>query len=123
MIKTCLKEAATPTSPSRPVSASDPQETVTPVSHVFSLSEVSASFKALNIDLPMWYIEPRLATLQELVGVRDLRMCGTVGDPRRPRLTGQRGMPPSYSSKSRWDPYTSYCPRTTLSLWTLPSRP
>ena len=38
-------------SPSRPVPASDPQETVTPVSHVFGLLEVSASFEALNIDL------------------------------------------------------------------------
>ena len=31
--------------------ASDPQETITAVSHVFGLSEVSASFEALNIEL------------------------------------------------------------------------
>ena len=43
--------SSNPTSPSRPVPASDQQETVTPVSHVFSLSEVSASFEALNINL------------------------------------------------------------------------
>ena len=43
--------SSNPTSPSRPVPASDPQETVTPVSHVFGLSEVSTSFEALNIDL------------------------------------------------------------------------
>ena len=43
--------SSNPTSPSRPALASDPQETVTPVSHVFGLSEVSASFKALNIEL------------------------------------------------------------------------
>ena len=43
--------SSNPTSPSRPVPASDPQETVTPVSHLFSLSEVSASFEVLNIDL------------------------------------------------------------------------
>ena len=43
--------SSNPTSPSRPVLASDPQETVTPVSHVFRLSEVSASFEVLNIDL------------------------------------------------------------------------
>ena len=43
--------SSNPASPSRPVPASDQQETVTPVSHVFGLSEVSASFEALNIDL------------------------------------------------------------------------
>ena len=43
--------SSNPASPSRPVPASDPQETVTPVSHVFGLSEVSASLEALNIDL------------------------------------------------------------------------
>ena len=43
--------SSNPTSPSRPVLASDQQETVTPVSHVFSLSEVSASLKALNIEV------------------------------------------------------------------------
>ena len=43
--------SSNPTSPSRPVPASDPQETITPVSHVFSLSEVSASFEVPNIDL------------------------------------------------------------------------
>ena len=43
--------SSNPASPSRPVPASDPQETVTPVSHVFGLSEVSISFETLNIDL------------------------------------------------------------------------
>ena len=43
--------SSNPASPSRPVPASDPQETVTLASHVFGLSEVSASFEALNIDL------------------------------------------------------------------------
>ena len=43
--------SSNPASPSRPVPASDPQETITPVSHVFGLSEVSASFEVLNIDL------------------------------------------------------------------------
>ena len=40
-----------PTSPSRPVPASEQQETVTPVSHVFGLSEVSTSLEALNIEV------------------------------------------------------------------------
>ena len=39
------------TSPSRPVTASEQQETLTPVSHVFGLSEVSASLEALNIEV------------------------------------------------------------------------
>ena len=43
--------SSNPASPSRPVPASDPQETITLVSHAFGLSEVSASFEALNIDL------------------------------------------------------------------------
>ena len=43
--------SSNPASPSRPVPASDQQETVTPVSHVFSLSEVSASLEALNIEV------------------------------------------------------------------------
>ena len=43
--------SSNPASPSRPVPASDQLETVTPVSHVFGLLEVSASFEALNIDL------------------------------------------------------------------------
>ena len=41
--------SSNPASPSRPVLASDQQETVTLVSHVFGLSEVSASLEALNI--------------------------------------------------------------------------
>ena len=43
--------SSNPTSPSRPVPASDQQETFTPVSHVFSLSEVSASLETLNMEV------------------------------------------------------------------------
>ena len=43
--------SSSPTSPSRPVLASEQQETVVLVSHVFGLSEVSASFEALNINV------------------------------------------------------------------------
>ena len=39
------------TSPSRPVLASEQQETITPVSHVFGLLEVSTSLEALNIEV------------------------------------------------------------------------
>ena len=43
--------SSNPASPSRPVPASDQQETVTPVSHVFGLLEVSASLEALNMEV------------------------------------------------------------------------
>ena len=43
--------SSNPTSPSRPVPASEQQETITLVSHVFGLSEVSASLEALNIEV------------------------------------------------------------------------
>ena len=42
--------SSNPASSSRPAPASDLQETVTPASHVFGLSEVSASLEALEID-------------------------------------------------------------------------
>ena len=43
--------SSNPASPSRPVTASEPQETLTTVSHTFGLSEVSASLEALNIEV------------------------------------------------------------------------
>ena len=43
--------SSSPASPSRPVLASEPQETITLVSHVFSLLEVSSSLEALNIEV------------------------------------------------------------------------
>ena len=42
---------------------------------------------------PMWYIEPRLATLQELVRLQGPQACRTTRDPHRSHLPGQRGMP------------------------------
>ena len=43
--------SSNPASPSRPVLASELQEIITPVSHVFGLSEVSASLEVLNIEV------------------------------------------------------------------------
>ena len=43
--------SSNPFSSSRPVLASEQQETITPVSHVFGLSEVSASLEVLNIEV------------------------------------------------------------------------
>ena len=45
------QESSNPASPSRPVMASELQETLTTVSHAFGLSEVSASLEALNIEV------------------------------------------------------------------------
>ena len=43
--------SSNPASPSRLVTASEQQETLTPVSHVFGLSEVSVPLEALNIEV------------------------------------------------------------------------
>ena len=43
--------SSNPASPSRPVMASEQQETLTTVSHAFGLSEVSASLETLNIEV------------------------------------------------------------------------
>ena len=51
VITSMSQGSSSPASPSRPVPASELQETVTPVSHVFSLSEVSTSLEALNIEV------------------------------------------------------------------------
>ena len=51
VITSMSQGSSSPTSPFRPVPATEPQETVTPVSHVFSLSEVSTSLEALNIEV------------------------------------------------------------------------
>ena len=51
VITSMSQGSSSPASPSRPVPASELQETVTPVSHVFSLSGVTASLEALNIEV------------------------------------------------------------------------
>ena len=51
VIKVCLREAATPLHLLGPVPASEQQEIVTLASHVFGLSEVSASLEVLNIEI------------------------------------------------------------------------
>ena len=49
VITSMSQGSSSPTSPSRPVPASELQGTVTPVSHVFGLLEVSASLEVFNI--------------------------------------------------------------------------
>ena len=85
--------SSNPASPSRPVLASDPQETVTPVSHVFSLSEVYASFEALNIALErkpnmvhraQTSYSPGASQTQGSQNVRDCRRS-TPASPHKPK--------------------------------------
>ena len=51
VITSMSQGSSKPTSPSRPILASEPQETITLVSHVFGFLEVSASLEALNIEV------------------------------------------------------------------------
>ena len=52
LVIVCMsKGSSSPASPSRPVLASEQEETVVLVSHVFGLTEVSVSFEVLNLDI------------------------------------------------------------------------
>ena len=90
-IKTCLKEAATPL---HLLGLHWPQicRRLLHQSPMYSASQkylLHSKCSTLSSNgSPMWYIEPRLATLRELVGLRDLWPHWTVGDPRWPRITG-----------------------------------
>ena len=55
-----------------------------------------------------WYIEPTLATLQEIAGLQGPRTCGTTKDPHQSHLNGQRDMPSRYGWRLRWDLDTFY---------------
>ena len=85
--------SSNPASPSRPALASDPQETVSLVSHTLGLSEVSTSFEVLNIDLErkpnvvhraqMGY-SPGASRAQGSPDVRDSRRS-VLTSPHRPK--------------------------------------
>ena len=125
-IKTCLKEAATPLhllGLYRPQIHRRPslQSLTCSASQKYPLH--SRRLTLISNGNPMWYIKPRLATLLELVRLRDPRTYGTIRDPCQPRLISQRGMPSKYGLNLRWDLDTFYRPRTTPSLWISPSRP
>ena len=124
-IRTCLREAATPLCllglyrpqiNKRP----SPQSLTCSASQKYPLH--LRRLTLISNGNPMWSIEPKLATLLELVGLRDPRTYGTIRDPRQPHLISQRGMPSKYGLKLRWDLDTFYGPRTTPSLWISPSR-
>ena len=125
VITSMSQESSSPASPSRPVPASELQETVTPVSHVFSLSEVSASLEALNIEVEknqMWYTMHKLATPSELAGLQSPQTHETTGGPYQSRLRSQRGMLSRYGWKLRWDLDTLYPWRTIPVPQISPSR-
>ena len=107
--------SSNPASPSRPAPASDQQETITLVSHVFGLSEVSTSLEALNIEVERKPTVVHRAQTSYSPGASmtpwSLK-AGITRDPPRPHLTSQRGMPSRYGWKLRWDLDTSYLPRT-----------
>ena len=69
--------SSNPTSPSRPVLASEQQETITPVSHVFGLSEVSASLEVLNIE-----VERKLTVVHHAQASYSPGACMTPWSPR-----------------------------------------
>ena len=124
-IRTCLREAATPLhllGLYRPLTNKRPS----PRSLMYLASQkYSLHSRHLTLILngnPMWYTEPKLATLQELVRLQDPQTCRTTRDPHRPCLTSQRGMPSRYGLKLRWDLDTSYLLRTTPALRISPSR-
>ena len=126
MIKTCLREAATPL---HLLGLYRPQinKRPSPRSLMCSASQkYPLHSRRLTLILnrnPMWYIEPKLATLLELVRLWDPRIYGTIRDPHRSRLISQRGMPSKYGLKLRWDLDTFYRLRMTPSLRISPSRP
>ena len=77
------QESSNPTSPSRPVPASDQQETITPVSHIFGLSEVSASLEALNIEVDRKPTVVHRAQTSYSPGARRTPWSSNVWDNRR----------------------------------------
>ena len=77
--------SSNPTSPSRPVPASEQQETITPASHVFSLSEVSASLEVPNIEVERKLTVVHLAQTSYSPGAsRDSRRS-TPASPQKPK--------------------------------------
>ena len=85
MIVKMSQRSSSPASPSRPETASRPQETVTPVSHTFGLSEMSASLEALNIEVERKPTIVHRAQASYSTGVsRDHQKSSQVS-PRKPK--------------------------------------
>ena len=82
--------SSNPASPSRPALASDLQETVTPVSHVFGLSEVSASFEVPNIELKWKPNVVHQAQAGYSQGASQAQGSPIMLDGRRPTLASPR---------------------------------
>ena len=92
--------SSNPTSPSRPVPASEQQETITPVSHVFGLSEVSASLEALNIE-----VEKKLNVVHH---AQTSYSPGVSQTPRSPNMQDNRRSTPVLPQKPK---------RYALQIW------
>ena len=124
-IRTCLREVATPL---HLLGLYQPQtnKRPSPRSLMYSASrKYPLHSRRLTLILngnPMWYIEPKLATLPELVRLQDPRTYRTIRDPLWPHLISRRGMPSKYGLKLRWDLDTSYRPRMTPTLRISPLR-
>ena len=121
--------SSNPASPSRPVPASEQQETITLVSHVFGLSEVSASLEALNIEVEtrpnvvhraQTSYSPGVSQTPWSPNTRD-NQRSTPTSPQKPK--SQRGMLFRYDWKLRWDLDTFYPWRTIPVLRISPLRP
>ena len=100
-----------PASPSKPVPASEPQETITLVSHVFGLSEVSASLEVLNIEVEKKPNVMHHAQTSYSPAVSQTPWSPNTRDHRRSTqscLRSQRSMLSRYGWKLRWDLDTSY---------------
>ena len=125
VITSMSQGSSSPTSPFRPVLAFELQETITPVSHVFGLSEVLALLEALTSRSrknQMWCTVHKLATPQELAGLHGPQIHGTTGGPHQSHLRSQRGMLSRYGWKLRWNLGTSYPRRAIPVPQILPSR-
>ena len=111
VITSMSQGSSNPTSPSRPVPASEPQETITLVSHVFGLSEVSTSLKVLNIEVEKKPNVMHRAQTSYSPGVSRTPWSPNTRDHWRSTqscLRSQRGMLSRYGWKLRWDLDTSY---------------
>ena len=116
MIRTCLREAATPLhllGLYQPLTNKRPS----PQSLMYSASQkclplLRRSISSLRGNQP-WCIMHKLATPQELAWLPGPRGPEITGGLPRSHLTSQRGMPSKYGLKLRWDLDTSYLQRTT----------
>ena len=113
--------SSSPTSPSRPLLASEQSQSL-----MYSASQkypllLRCSTLMLRGN-QMWYIMHKLATLQELARLQGPLPCGTTRGPHQSCLKDQRGMPSKYGWRLRSDLDTFYPQRTIAILQISPSK-